>query len=103
MKPDLVRLSFKQRHFIQKYIQNSGNSTQAALSVYNVKNTNSAAVIGCRLLRNVKVQGEISRIFESEEPILPRIIQRMNDILNYGSPKEQLKVIRVGLKLYGLL
>lgn len=73
-------LSFKQRQFIQKYIQNNGNSTQAVLSVYNVKNTNSAGALGCRLLRNVKVQEAISRIIEGEEALLPCIAQRMNDL-----------------------
>lgn len=97
------KLSFKQQLFVQKYIQYNGNSTQAVLSVYNVKNTNSAAVIGCRLLRNVKVQEAISRILESEGSVLSRTVQLLANVSSHGTPRDQPKACQVILRLYGLL
>lgn len=36
-------MKLKQKLFVEKYIKNNGNGTQAALEVYDVKNANSAA------------------------------------------------------------
>ena len=73
------------------------------LIVYNVKNTNSAAVIGYKLLRNVKVQDEISRILEGEGSVLSRTVQLLKDVSDHGTSHDQLKACQVILKLYGLL
>lgn len=54
-------MKLKHKLFVEKYIKNNGNGTQAALEVYDVKNANSAAVTASRLLRNVSIQQEIRR------------------------------------------
>jgi len=95
-------VTLKQQLYIKKYIEHR-NATKAVLDVYNVKNTNSAAVIGCNLLRNVKVQEEISRILEAERSVLSRTVKLLDYVTNYGTPRDQLKAIQVVLKLYGLL
>lgn len=95
-------MTIKQKLFIKQYLEHR-NATKAALNVYDAKNTNSAAVIGCNLLRNIKVQGEISRILEAEGSVLSRTVKLIDNVSNSGSPREQLKVIQVVLKLYGLL
>ena len=97
------KLSHKQRLFIQQYLQNNGNATRAALNAYNVKNTNSAGAIGCRLLRNVKVQEAISRSFEGEGSVLSRAVSLLAHVSDHGTPHDQLKACQVVLKLYGLL
>ena len=96
-------LSYKQLRFVQEYIQNNGNSTKAALKAYNVSTTNSAGVIGHKLLRNVKVQEAISRILEGERSVLSRTVDLLDYVSNNGSPHDQLKACQVVLKLYGLL
>lgn len=95
-------MTLKQTLFVKEYLEHR-NATKAVLNAYDVKNTNSAAVIGCKLLRNVKVHGEISRILEAEGSTLSRVVALIDNIMKYGSTREQLKVIQVVLKLYGLL
>lgn len=95
-------MTLKQKLFIREYLEYR-NVTKAVLNVYDVKNTNSAGVIGCRLLRNVKVQEEISRILEAEGSVLSRVVALIDNVMKYGSGREQIKVIQIVLKLYGLL
>lgn len=95
-------MTIKQRLFINGYLEHK-NATKAVSNVYNVKNANSAGVIGCRLLRNVKVQGEISRNLEAEGSVLSRTVQLLKNVSDYGTPHDQLKACQVVLRLYGLL
>ncbi len=95
-------MTIKQQLFIRKYLEIK-NATKAALKVYDVKNTNSAAVIGCRLLRNVNVQKEISSVLEADDSILTRTVKLIDNVMKYGSGREQIKVITIVFKLYGLL
>lgn len=92
-------VTIKQQLFIHKYLEFK-NATKAVTRVYDVGNKNSAAVIGCRLLRNVKVQEAISRILEIEGSVLSRTIQLLENVSNAGAP---LKACQVVLKLYGFL
>ncbi len=59
-------MTIKQRLFVKKYIQNNGNGTQAALEVYDVKNTNVAHSIASENLRKPTIQLEIRRSLEAE-------------------------------------
>lgn len=95
-------MTIKQQLFINEYLKHR-NATQAVIRVYDVSNKNSASVIGCRLLRNVKVQEAIDRIHESERSVLSRTVDLLDNVLNNGSPHDQLKACKVALKLYGLL
>ncbi len=95
-------MTLKQKLFIKEYLEHR-NATKAVLNVYDAKNSNSAGVIGSRLLRNVKVNEEIKRILEVEGSVQSHTVKLIDYVSNYGSPREQLKAIQIVLKLYGLL
>lgn len=95
-------MTIKQKLFIKKYLEYR-NATKAVLEIYEVKNTNSAAVIGYNLLRNINVRRELERITEAKESIPSRIVTMMDNVMTVGSTREQLKMTQVVLKLYGLL
>lgn len=95
-------MTIKQRLFITEYLEHR-NATKAVFNVYDVKNSNSAGVIGSRLLRNVKVQEEISRILEVEGSVISRVVVLIDNVMKHGSTHEQLKMTQVVLRLYGLL
>lgn len=72
-------MTLKQRLFLKLYTQ-SLNATKAAYEIYNVKSRQSAAVIGCRLLRNVNIQKEINALFEAKGLSTESIIKNLNAI-----------------------
>jgi len=45
----------RERKFIEAYLNNGGNSTEAFLAVNNKVNRNTAGVLGLRMLRKVKI------------------------------------------------
>jgi len=56
----MVRLTTKQRRFIEKYCENGGNGVKAVYEAgYEVSNNNSAAATASRLLRNVNIKAQI--------------------------------------------
>jgi phage terminase small subunit len=57
---DFGGLTLKQSSFCDHYIL-TGNATDAAIKAGYTLDRDSAAQIGCRLLRNVKIQNEIKR------------------------------------------
>ena len=52
----------KQKHFIESYISNGGNATQAALKAYNTDDYNTAKAIGCENLTKPYLSQEINRL-----------------------------------------
>lgn len=48
------KLTFKQRKFVEVYIQ-TGNATESAMQAYDIKDRNSAAVIGFENLRKLNI------------------------------------------------
>lgn len=95
-------MTIKQQLFIREYLEHK-NATKAVTRVYDVSNKNSAGVMGCRLLRNVKVQEAIDRNLEAERSALSRTVQLLKNVLDHGTPHDQLKACQVFLRLYGLL
>lgn len=95
-------MTIKQQLFVRKYLE-LRNATKAVLEAYDVKNTNSAAVIGCRLLRNVNVRREIDRTIETEGSIPSRIVKLIENVSENGSTSDQLKVAQMLLRFYGLI
>lgn len=95
-------MTIKQQLFVRKYLE-LRNATKAVLEAYDVKNTNSAAVIGCRLLRNVNVRREIDRTIETEGSIPSRIVELIDNVYENGSVREQLKIAQLIFRFYGLL
>lgn len=57
---DFGGLTLKQSSFCDHYLL-TGNATDATIKAGYTQDRDSAAAIGCRLLRNVKVQAEIKR------------------------------------------
>ena len=56
----MVKLTARQRRFVEKYCENCGNGVKAVYQAgYGVSNDNSAAATASRLLRNVNVRAEI--------------------------------------------
>ena len=51
-----TKKTLRERKFIEKYISNGGNSTEAYLAINDKANKNAAGVLGLRMLRNVKVE-----------------------------------------------
>ena len=95
-------MTLKQRLFLRQYTR-SLNATEAAYTVYNAKSRQSAAVMGSRLLRSVKVQQELNVIFEAKGLSLESIIKGLMDIANAKPEKITAKdVLAANLELIKL-
>jgi hypothetical protein len=72
----MVRLTTKQRRFVENYCENHGNGVKAVYEAgYEVSNDNSAAATASRLLRNVNIRAQI-RAFEAKvtETVKERVV-----------------------------
>lgn len=58
-------MNLRQQGFIKKFIE-TGNGTESATQIYDVKNRNVAAATASRLLRNVNVQQKIREALEAK-------------------------------------
>ena len=75
-----MKLTEKQRRFVDEYIH-TGNITQSYLNACsNVKNENTASSAGSRLLRNVKVKAYIDKGLEE---LKKESIAEQDEILQY--------------------
>jgi len=75
-----TKRTLRERKFIEAYIGNGCNATEAYLAVNNKANKNTAGVLGLRMLRNVKI--EIKSILDQIG---------LNDIYLSGKLKEGLE------------
>lgn len=91
-------LTLKQKLFVEKYLENNGNATKAALYAYGCKDRNMAGVTGYRMLRNVNVRGVLDGILNRAGLSERRIAERLAMTI-YGY--KNLKTVRLGLKLKG--
>lgn len=82
------KLNAKQQKFAREFLKDF-NGTRAYKSVYKSKNDNNAATSASRLLRNVKVQQELSDIMHQTKLAdimdIDDIIKRLSDIAS-GEP-----------------
>lgn len=82
------KLNAKQQKFAREFLKDF-NGTRAYKSVYKSKNDNNAATSASRLLRNVKVQKELSDIMHQTKLAdimdIDDIIKRLSDIAS-GKP-----------------
>ena len=67
-----MRLKLKQLRFIEFYTdpdnkKTYGNATQSAKEAYGYTNDNVAAVTGCNLLRNPKIEAKVTEILEKND------------------------------------
>ncbi|MDA2924115.1 terminase small subunit [Acidobacteria bacterium AH-259-L09] len=75
----------KQQHFIEAYIRNGGNGTQAALEAYDT-NYATARVIGSENLTKPNVQNELQRALRKHDVSLNRAVKRLSDSLDAVDP-----------------
>lgn len=94
-------MTLKQQIFIKKYIEFNGNATKAVLEIYNVKNKNSAGVIGSRLLRNVKVLNEINNIIKADKSFLPYMIDELKKLIDNSVGLPRAEALKLAFKLLG--
>lgn len=92
-------LTKKRRKFVNEFAD-TGNATQAVIAAdYDVKDEDSAAVIGSNLLGNVKIQEELRKLgFDSNNA--KRVI---SEILNDETiePKDRIKAAENVFKVHG--
>lgn len=80
-----VDLTPKQKKFSDEYLDNGGNGTQAVKDAgYDVKNDNSAAVVGSSNLRKVKIQEYLE---EQADGASSRVVE-----LSKNAESEQVKL-----------
>lgn len=95
-------MTVKQKAFIQNYIENGGNGTQAAFNVYNCKNLNVAGVMAHENLRKPKVLELINLSLEPDEAILSSVVVSLRSALEEGNPREKLKAIEIYFRAIGV-
>jgi hypothetical protein len=72
------KLSYKEDRFIDLYLLNKGNGTEAAFEAYNCVDRDSAASIAWNLLRNARIIGEI----EERRRLLPENVTESVILIN---------------------
>lgn len=68
------KLSFKERNFVNEYIKNGGNGTEAVLKAYNTDSPNVSAVIASENLRKPKIKAEIVNLLAENSVELNEIV-----------------------------
>lgn len=98
------KVTFKQKQFARKYVENKGNATQAALQVYDT-NYDNAQVIGSENLNKPAVIDEINRLLESkglnDDQYIAQNIKKVidNGVDQKATAKEALNALNMLLKL----
>jgi hypothetical protein len=104
-------LTPKQLAFINAWIENGGNGTQAALQAFECSTPASAASCARRMLRTEKVRAELERAM-NRPSLAEKIVRVINDGLNATLPpqgpyrdfpdhKTRLKTADKALKMMG--
>jgi phage terminase small subunit len=104
----MAKLRTKQRLFLQEYIKTKGNGTQAALRVYDTKDSNTAGMIASREIRKANVKEELEKILNKSRLKIDRLTDRLADIVEEKpikgfSGSDVLDAVKTGLKLHGVL
>jgi len=94
-------MTLKQKLFAEKYLE-FGNGTRAVLDTYNVKDANVASSIAYKNLRKPEIQAEINRYLRRRDVSLEAIIDSLKNIIDHGTPGQQLEANLIVLKMYGL-
>lgn len=88
------KITIKQKKFIDRYIE-TGNATQAAFEVFNVKSRHNAKILGWNYLQKPKVKKEVERLMEKHEVTDEFLMQRLREgldakvVSNYKGETEQ--------------
>lgn len=76
--PKLKKLSFKQKLFVQKFIETK-NATEAAWQTYNCKNRNMARLLGHQNLNNPQVLRELEAEMEKKNITDDFLLERLKE------------------------
>ncbi len=101
------KLTFKQYLFVQNYMSNGFNSTQAVLaSGYNVKSYNSAKSMGCKMLTNVYLKRAMAMELEGAGLTDSILCEMLREAINAGlgvkaTNADALKGLEIVMKLRG--
>ena len=96
-------LTFKQLGFIEEYIRNKGNGVQAALTVYDTTDYNTANQIAVDNLQKPTIREEIARHMRSSGVTRETILENLAELVHSGSDMNRLRAIRLYLKMRGVL
>ena len=81
------KLTYKQKLFAKKYVENGGNGVQTALQVYNVSTYASADAVAREVLENPRVQQSIDEQANSIG-ITPTVILQRFDRISAIEPEK---------------
>jgi len=87
--------TLKQKTFVQEYVENGGNATQAALSSYDTEDNATAQNIGSENLSKPIIQRELAKALRDSDVTLKRACKAVGDGL--GSDKENVKLQAAGM------
>ena len=91
-------MTIKQQIFVRKYLD-FRNATKAVMEIYDTANRNSAAVIGCKLLRKANIKSEIEREIEATGVLSMSRIEMIKSIINDQKIKDKIGMIRFFLEI----
>ncbi len=74
-----TKLTQKQLSFVENYLLNGGNGTQAVLGSYKTRNRKSASVIASRNLQNPRIAQALRGSPETERVILDSIARTIKE------------------------
>jgi len=83
-----IKRTLRERKFIEAYISNGGNATEAYLAINNKANKNTAGVLGLRMLRKVNIE---------VKTILNKV--GLNDVYLVGKLKEGLESKNLSIRV----
>jgi phage terminase small subunit len=108
-------MKIKHELFCQALIEHNGNATKAYQQVYGCKGE-SAAVSGCRLLRNVKVRQHLCELLHPDDSAISELVESLKDGVKATKPlkagkriiyvpdhRTRLKTKILVLKMYGII
>ncbi len=99
--------TLKQRCFIQAYVQNGCNATQAAWVAYDTQDYDTAKSIGCENLTKPYIRQEVDRLMEAVELSTKDSLRAIKDAFsatdenNHPDHRMRLKAAVMLLKLRG--
>lgn len=91
-------MTIKQQIFVRKYLE-FRNATKAVMEIYDTTNRKSAAVIGCKLLRNANIKSEIDHVIEANSVVSTSKIEIIKSIIDDIKVKDKITMIRFYLEI----
>jgi predicted transcriptional regulator len=107
--PESVRkLTDKRKKFVVGIVQDGKSQTQAAFDAFDVKDRESAKVIGCNLMREEDIQEAVEDLKMSNGEVMQqvgitrlRVFKKLGIIINDRDPNTSLRAIETTSKIAG--